>query len=255
MRTRFVLASSLCLILPFAQASAAAPRESLVVSAAWLARHLADKDLVLLHVGDKPGYDAGHIAGARFVSRRRSLDLRFVGAGLTLEMPAADDLRHRLEGLGISDRSRVVVYFGKDWVSPTTRVLFTLDYAGLGERSSLLDGGMEQWIATGHKVTVDVPAAARGTLSPLAIKPIVVDAAYVRAHLATPGVAIVDGRDASLTTAWRPADLRTTRTAPGTSPAPTACPSPRWPTITWRCGRPPNWRPCSRRRASSRATR
>ena len=57
---------------------------------------------------------------------------------------------------------------------------------------------MEQWIATGHTVTVDVPAAARGTLSPLKIKPIVVDAAYVRAHLAAPGFAVVDGRDASL---------------------------------------------------------
>jgi thiosulfate/3-mercaptopyruvate sulfurtransferase len=198
MRTRFLLGSCLCLLLPFRPASLAAPRDSLVVSAAWLAQHLTDKDLVLLHVGDRPGYDAAHIPGARFVSVADISVSDRSGGGLTLEMPAAEDLRRRLEALGISDGSRVVVYFGKDWVSPSTRVLFTLDYAGLGDRSSLLDGGMEQWTGAGHKVTAEVPPPVKGTLSPLTIKPIVVDAAYVRGHLATPGVAVVDGRDASL---------------------------------------------------------
>ena len=56
-------------------------------------------------------------------------------SGNALEMPPADDLRSRLERLGISDGSRVVVYYGKDWVAPTTRVIFTLDYAGLGDRA------------------------------------------------------------------------------------------------------------------------
>ena len=50
--------------------------------------------------------------------------------GLMLEMPSADSLRAHLAALGISDRSRVVVYYGNDWVSPATRVMFTLDYAG-----------------------------------------------------------------------------------------------------------------------------
>ena len=44
---------------------------------------------------------------------------------LPLEMPAADELRRRLEALGISDASHVVVYWGKDWVTPSTRVLLT----------------------------------------------------------------------------------------------------------------------------------
>src|SRR5256885_4902241 len=45
-------------------------------------------------------------------------------------------LREHLQAVGISDRSRIVVYYGNDWVSPTTRVVFTLDYAGLGDRKS-----------------------------------------------------------------------------------------------------------------------
>src|SRR5690606_33441586 len=43
----------------------------------------------------------------------------------------------------------------------------------------------------------DTPPARTGTLSALNIQDRVVDAAYVRAHLETPGVAIVDARAAA----------------------------------------------------------
>src|SRR4029453_2618248 len=111
-----------------------------------------------------------------------------------LEMPAPDDLRSRLERLGISDASRIIVYYGKDWVSPTTRVIFTLDYAGLGTRTSLLDGGMGEWVKSGHELPTDVPTARSASLSALQTKPTVVDAAYVRDHLKSANIAVVDGR-------------------------------------------------------------
>jgi len=185
--------SLLCTLL-FAAAAAASPRESLVVSPAWLASHLKDANLVLLHVGDKAGYDEKHIPGARHVTLADISTSDHSGQGLMLEMPPADDLKARLEKLGISDDSRVVVYYGKDWVSPTTRVIFTLDYAGLGDRASLLDGGLGAWVKAGHAVTAEVPAARAGKLSPLKIKPLVVDAAYVRANLNKKGTAVIDGR-------------------------------------------------------------
>ena len=55
--------------------------------------------------------------------------------------------KHIAKQLGISDDSRVVVYFGNDWLSPSTRGLLTLQYAGLGAHASLLDGGMPEWMA------------------------------------------------------------------------------------------------------------
>jgi thiosulfate/3-mercaptopyruvate sulfurtransferase len=177
-------------------AFAASPRDAMLVTVPWLAAHVSDPNLVLLHVGEKPGYEAKHIAGARFVQLSDISVSDRSEKGLVLEMPPADELRQRLEALGISDNSRIVVYYGKDWVSPTTRVLFTLDYAGLGDRASLLDGGMDAWIAAGHDVTNVVPEAKKGTLSALRINPIVVNADYVRAHMTTPGFAIVDGRSA-----------------------------------------------------------
>jgi thiosulfate/3-mercaptopyruvate sulfurtransferase len=175
----------------------ASPRQNLVVDAAWLKAHLADPDLVLLHVGDKAEYEAAHIPGARFVTQQDISVSDHSGKGLMLEMPPAEDLRHRLEALGISDASRVVVYYGKDWVSPSTRIMFTLDYAGLGARSSLLDGGQEAWVRAGGAVTKDVAPVKTGSLSALKLRPIVVDAATVKARIGTPGVSVVDGRDAS----------------------------------------------------------
>ncbi len=181
----------LILSLLFAIAS---PRESMVVNSAWLAAHLHDSNLVLLHVGDKEGYDAGHIPGARLVSMDDVSVSEHTANGLMLEMPPADDLRKKLEALGISDDSRVVVYYGSDWVSPSTRIIFTLDYAGLGAHTSLLDGGQGAWVAGGGAVTKDAPPAKSGKLSELKIKPIVVDAAFVNAHIGAKGFAIVDGR-------------------------------------------------------------
>lgn len=176
----------------------AGPRKSLLVDAAWLARHLGDPNLVLLHVGDKAGYDAKHIPGARLVSLQDVARPSDMAKGeLHLEMPAADDLRQRLENLGISNDSRVIVYYGKDWVSPATRVLFTLDYAGLGIRASLLDGGMDAWIAAGHQTTNQPTPAKKGSLAPLKLKPIIVTGNEVRAAIGRRGTTIVDGRAAA----------------------------------------------------------
>ncbi|MBL8112780.1 MAG: sulfurtransferase [Acidobacteria bacterium] len=175
-------------------AQAGSPRDALVVSADWLKGHLSDPDLVLLHVGDKDGYAEKHIPGARHTMLPDVSVTDKTAKGLVLEMPPAEELRTKLEALGISDRSKVVVYYGKDWVSPTTRVVFTLDYAGLGKNAFLLDGGLDAWVRAGGAVTQEAPAAKTGTLSPLKIRPLVVDAATVQSRLGKKGFAVVDGR-------------------------------------------------------------
>jgi len=185
----------LCATLASAQQSGD-PRAAALVSTSWLADHLRDPDLVLLHVGDTAEYRAEHLPGARYVSLQDiAVTDRSTPNGLTLELPPAADLHDRLAAPGIGDRSRIVVYYGKDWISPSTRVMFTLDYAGLGARSALLDGGMQRWKREGHPVTADVPAPQRGDLSTLHTRSLVVDADWVRAHSGKPHVAIVDARD------------------------------------------------------------
>jgi thiosulfate/3-mercaptopyruvate sulfurtransferase len=169
-------------------------RESLVVSTAWLADHLKDQNLVLLHPGVRPEYDAAHIPGARFLTLGEIAVSDTSETGLTLQMPAPEDLRTRLEALGISDNSRIVVSFARDRIASATRVLYTLDYAGLGRQVSLLDGGVAAWVKEGRPTTTDVPAAVQGRLSPLKIQPTVVDAAFVNAQREKPGFVLIDGR-------------------------------------------------------------
>ena len=200
MRARFIVLAAAFLAagsVHAAKETAKSPRNSLVVNTSWLAAHLKDPDLMLLHVGDKAEYEAKHIPGARFVSLRDISTSDQSETGLVLEMPQPEDLRTRLETLGISDGSRVVVYYGKDWVSPTTRVIFTLDYAGLGKRASLLDGGMDAWVRDGNAVTAEVPETRKGSLKPLKIRPLILKAEEVRARLGKKGIAVVDGRAAA----------------------------------------------------------
>ncbi len=189
----------LCLVASGAvvQAQTAAPS---LVSPAQLEPLLGDRTLVLLHVGDKAEYDVEHLPGSRHIEAR-SLAADPREGALTLQLPTPADLETRLEALGIGDDARIVVYMGKDWISQTTRVVFTLDYAGLGGRTMVLDGGMRAWKAAGKAVTAEVPAApAQGVLT-LAPRPdAVADLNWVRAHAGQPGRIVIDARHAQFYT-------------------------------------------------------
>jgi thiosulfate/3-mercaptopyruvate sulfurtransferase len=178
----------------FTQAPDPSARDRVVVSTAWLAQHAADPDLVLLHVGAKATYDAGHIGSARYVDYRTTLAAGDgSGSTLSLEMLPPELLHERLAALGISDRSRIVVYQSDDQWTQSTRVMLTLDYAGLAN-VSWLDGGQKAWVKAGQPLSTEVPAPKIGALSALKLRPVVVDAEFVRAHLHTPSFAIVDAR-------------------------------------------------------------
>ncbi len=185
-----------------AQPRSAAPqnRAALLVTPAWLAEHLQDSDLVLLHLGDKKEFEAAHIPGAQFIAlsdisepdMTKPHDMS--GKTLMLELPTIEKLKEALETRGISNNSRIVVYFGKDWVSPSTRAIWTLNYVGLGDRTSLLDGGMPAWRDAGHAVTAELKTPTRGHLTPQLHPEILADAAYVASHLRQSGVVLIDAR-------------------------------------------------------------
>lgn len=166
---------------------------TMLVTPAWLAAHLHDPAIVLLHVGDRKDFDEAHLPGARFLGREAISRPRTDGS-LSLELPAVETLVERLEALGISDDSRIVLYFGTDWVTPATRAWFTLDYLGLGDRTSILDGGMPAWVAEGHPVTKEATQPPRGRITARPRPEIVADAGFVKAHLQDRSVVMVDSR-------------------------------------------------------------
>jgi len=175
-----------------AQPAARGVSDSLLLTPAQLRDRLTRGTVVLLHVGEAADYNAGHIPGARFlpydaISQRRN--------GLMLEMPPVAVLDSALESLGVSDDSRIVLYWSKDWYSPTTRVFLTLDYLGLGEKTSILDGGFAAWKSAGGPVTTAVPASTRGRLTIHPRSDVIVDATAVRSAIGDTRTAIIDARD------------------------------------------------------------
>ena len=176
--------------------SSTIPRDEMLVSTEWLARRLGDPKLVLLHVGDRSEYAAAHIPGARLISLRDISTPQASGV-LPLEMLAPEELRRRLEQFGISDDSRIVVYYGSDWISPATRVVLTLDWIGLGDRTSLLDGGMQLWKREGRALTSAVAPPRAGTLTARPVRAdVLVDHGTVKRSIGATGVTIVDARAA-----------------------------------------------------------
>jgi thiosulfate/3-mercaptopyruvate sulfurtransferase len=183
------------LVCSSALAAAQRPRDGLVVSTTWLAQHLNDKNLVVLHLG--PDFNKRHIPGAREVTPVALSVSDHSGNGLMLEMPTTESLRQQLVDLGVSNDSKIVVYFARDLFTVATRIILTLDYAGLGKNTMLLDGGLDAWTRDGNKTTSDPSPATKGTLAALSLKPVIVDAEHVRSRIGKSGVSIVDGRAAA----------------------------------------------------------
>lgn len=192
-----ILQSAL-LLATVAAPLAAQNGSSPLVSVAWLAEHKNDPNLVLLHAGPEAEYATAHIAGAQLVTANRPGTRNVLRApeeaGKVLEMPDAAKLKTDLESLGISDASQVVVVFDQEWYSPSTRVLLTLWYAGLGERAKLLDGGQAAWVAAGHPVTSAVPTVTRGTITPRLQSSLLATVDQVRAVQPGGTVRIIDAR-------------------------------------------------------------
>ena len=181
-----------CALLIFLAAAVAnAANPSMLVSTDWLAQHLKDDSLAILHVGSQKDYDAGHIPGARLVTLA---DISVTGAtGLRLELPPVADLEKAFGRLGVGDGTRVVVYAGTDSVQSATRVWFTLDSLGAGERASLLDGGLAAWRNAGRPLSTEAAKAESRTFTAHPAQR-VVTAEWVRAHLQDREVQLLDAR-------------------------------------------------------------
>ncbi|HEX7958800.1 MAG TPA: sulfurtransferase [Terriglobales bacterium] len=147
LRTLGVTALSSVMIAFFSAVSLAgdtkpAVRSNLLVSAEWLAQHLHDPNLAIIHIAEKRGdYDKGHIPGARFLATG---DFVAEHKMPMAELPSVEDLGKVFSKLGIGDDTRVVLYT-TDWFPLAARGYYTLDYLGHGDKTALLDGGIEQW--------------------------------------------------------------------------------------------------------------
>jgi len=163
----------------------------MIVQSDWLAQHLSDRNLVILHIGvDRSSYHAGHIPGARFLALS---DIVVTRNGVPNQLPPVDNLKATFERLGVGDRSRVVIY--SDMLGLlAARAYFTLDYLGKANNAALLDGGLEAWTKE-HETVRSVPAEPGPTV--LTIHPcpeVVVELGRMRQIVPNRSAILIDAR-------------------------------------------------------------
>ena len=176
---------------------------NMLVQTDWLAAHLSDKNLVILHVGaDRTTYEAGHIPGARFL---RLSDIAVTRNGIPNELPPVADLKATFEKLGIGDRSRVVLY-GDMLGLFAARAYFTLDYLGRGNLAALLDGGLEKWSREHEVAKTPTVSATAGVLTVHPHPELIVELPAVQKAVASRTAVLVDARPVADYTGATPGD-------------------------------------------------
>jgi len=164
-----------------------------VVDADWLARHMGDAELLLLHADmRRTSYDEGHIPGARF------LDLnRFVWDGdpaWGTEMRSSEEIGGALRTLGLNDGVEHVVVYGTNPLF-ASRAFMTREVMGMEGRVHVLDGGQTGWVASGRELSTQEPVpAGGGTLTLGVANDVLVSADWIHERLEDDGVALVDAR-------------------------------------------------------------
>lgn len=168
----------------------------MLVNTTWLAEHLHNEKVVVLGVGKKDEYAAGHIPGSRYLDAAdlRKSSLSTGSDALTLELPPAEQVREVLTKAGVNNGSRIVLYSTGDNATMTARIYLTLDAMGLGAATSVLDGGLAVWRLEGRPLTQDVPPAASGNVQLCPQNDVVASLDYVRSQMRKPNTAIVDAR-------------------------------------------------------------
>ncbi|MBZ5524863.1 MAG: sulfurtransferase [Acidobacteriia bacterium] len=172
-------------------------RTNMLVTTQWLADHLHDQDLVVLCISSSAdSFAKGHIPGARNILLSQIAVTR---NGVPNELPSTEQLQSVFEAAGMSNHSLVVLY-GDHSGMFAARAYFTLDYLGVADRVSVLDGGLEKWKTEQRPVSTESPKpTAGGKLRTALRKGILVDTAAMRSMVQKKNgtVAILDGRPAA----------------------------------------------------------
>jgi len=115
-------------------------------------------------------------------------------ADLAVEMPPVEQLVSVFEAAGVSSDVHVVLY-GAGAAHIPARAFVALDYLG-HPRVSVMDGGLETWQHEGRPTTAQAAAPPTGRFTPQVDAGVLTDAAWIRAHLDDPSVAVIDARPA-----------------------------------------------------------
>ncbi len=181
-----------------AQARSAAPSSSasLLITVHELDALRGNANVVLLQVGTPTQFADAHVPGARPVALNDISTPRVQGA-LILEVPDTPTLERWARSVGITDKSRIIVVPSNDTLQSSTRVFLTLAFMGFADRTSLLNGGLSAWRASGKPVETGEAApiaASSGALSVKRDSSVIAVITDVDAAITQTNTAVVDAR-------------------------------------------------------------
>jgi thiosulfate/3-mercaptopyruvate sulfurtransferase len=171
-----------------------------LVETEWLAAHLDDPDIRVVDASFKlPGitpmaredYDRGHIPGAVFFDID---DIAEPGTSLPHMIPSPELFARKMEGLGIGDDDRVIVYDSAG-LSSAGRAWWMLRLFG-HHNVALLDGGLPKWKAEGRPLETAVPNPPRRRFTARFDPALVRDKRALLDNLSTRREQVVDARAA-----------------------------------------------------------
>ena len=171
-----------------------------LVGTEWLAAHLDDPHVRVVDSSFKlPGitptaredYDRGHIPGTVFFDID---DIAEPGASLPHMVPSPELFARKMEGLGIGDDDRVIVYDSAG-LSSAGRAWWMLRLFG-HRNVALLDGGLPQWKAEGRPLETAVPNPPLRRFTARFDPALVRDKHALLGNLATRREQVVDARAA-----------------------------------------------------------
>jgi len=171
-----------------------------LVGTEWLAAHLDGPHVRVVDSSFKlPGitptaredYDRGHIPGTVFFDID---DIAEPGTSLPHMIPSPELFARKMEGLGIGDDDRVVVYDSAG-LSSAGRAWWMLRLFG-HRNVALLDGGLPQWKADGRPLETAVPNPPLRRFTARFDPALVRDKHALLGNLATRREQVVDARAA-----------------------------------------------------------
>jgi thiosulfate/3-mercaptopyruvate sulfurtransferase len=186
-KVRLIIPLLICISLQVFASTA----ENIVVDSDWLKSKIHHKNIVILQLGKAEDFEKEHIPGAVFIEWK---EFTYNEEPQHFDLPSVEVLKELFESKGLNDGDLVLIYTSQNWVSLMTRLYFTLDYLGYGDKTFMLDGGIAHWKDNGGEVTAETPEIVRGSFTPDPNENLVVSSNYIMENIDNEGIAIVDGR-------------------------------------------------------------
>lgn len=173
---------------------------SSLVTPGWVAAQIGGSDIVILDAtyylpnenkSASALYENAHIPGAIFFDVDK---ISSTSSNLPHMLPTPDEFAAMVGALGISNRSKIIVY-DQLGIFSSARVWWMFRVFG-HEDITVLDGGLPAWLADGHATTDLIPSPSPNTFKSNHHPQKIRDLAAMRANLTTKGELVLDARAA-----------------------------------------------------------